>query len=122
MIEHPATSLAAATVDFGRRVTRSLAVATLLLVAATVPSLAQLSGGAKPSFEVASVKTAKPRAGAGGFNVRNGRFIGQSVTLRLLVAISYGLQDSQITGGAKLGWFRHFRCGSKERIRSRECG
>ena len=80
----------------------SFAVAALLLFATTVPALAQLSGDAKPFFEVASVKAARPMEGTGGFRIRNGRFTGESVTLRLLVAIAYGLQDSQVTGGP--GW------------------
>jgi bla regulator protein blaR1 len=52
-----------------------------------------------PSFEVASVKAVGPGEGAVGFKIRNGQFMGQRVTLRLLVAVAYGLQDFQVTGG-----------------------
>jgi uncharacterized protein (TIGR03435 family) len=76
-------------------------IAALFLLA-TLSAPAQLPNPSKPAFEVASVKPAKPGEGGPGFKLRDGRFVAERVTLRLLVAIAYRLQDSQITAGP--GW------------------
>ncbi|HEX7362621.1 MAG TPA: M56 and DUF3738 domain-containing protein, partial [Bryobacteraceae bacterium] len=58
------------------------------------------SSGAKPKFEVASIKPDK----SGGRNVmlgvsRGGRFHAENVTLKLLIEMAYRVKDSQLTGG-----------------------
>jgi hypothetical protein len=58
---------------------------------------------ARPEFEVASIRPGQPKDSP-MFKMATGRFVAQSVTLRLLVAIAYGLQDYQISGGP--AWVR----------------
>jgi len=62
--------------------------------------LAQVEPGARPAF-VASIKPSASND-AGGFHIKDGRFTAQNVTARFLIAIAYGVQDFQVSGGP--GW------------------
>jgi uncharacterized protein (TIGR03435 family) len=62
-------------------------------------ALSQGPGGARPSFEVASVKPSVPRGRESLSNQPGGRFVANNVTLRMMVGFAYGLRNYQIVGG-----------------------
>jgi uncharacterized protein (TIGR03435 family) len=60
---------------------------------------------AKPTFEVASIKPAKPpEAGRMmvGIRVEQGRFVANNMSVRMLIQQAYNLKDFQVTGAP--GW------------------
>jgi uncharacterized protein (TIGR03435 family) len=70
----------------------------LLLAVSSVPQI--IAQTPAPTFDVASVKPNK--SGEGGMRIMfqpGGRFVATNVTLKMLVHMSYGIQDFQITGG-----------------------
>jgi uncharacterized protein (TIGR03435 family) len=73
-------------------------VLALLLVLCAAPQFAQQS-----TTGPSAVVSIKPTKGdPGGFQLTPGRFVAHSVTVRLLVAIAYGVQPFQVSGGP--GW------------------
>jgi uncharacterized protein (TIGR03435 family) len=73
--------------------------ALALLVVFAGPQLAQQSNAA-PSA-VVSIKSSKGGDDPGGFRITRGRFVAQNVTVRLLVAVAYGVQPFQVSGGPR---------------------
>jgi uncharacterized protein (TIGR03435 family) len=73
--------------------------ALALLVAFAGPQFAQPSNTG-PST-VVSIRSSKRGDNPGGFRITRGRFIAQNVTVRLLVAIAYGVQPFQVNGGPR---------------------
>jgi bla regulator protein BlaR1 len=85
-----------------------LAASTLIIAAGAV--FAQSSGG-RPApqfapretsvFELSSVVSIKPSKGKDpeGFWMSPGRFLARNVTARLLIAIAYGVQNFEVSGG-----------------------
>ncbi len=60
---------------------------------------------AKPAFEVASIKPAKPQEMGRmmvGIRVEQGRFIANNMSVRMLIQQAYNLKDFQVTGAP--GW------------------
>src|SRR2546423_11399396 len=75
-----------------------LAAVTMVLVAATL--CAQTPSTQPPAFDVASIKpAADPTAFSFSMVQPGGRYIGQNMSLRLLIKTAYGVHDSQIIGG-----------------------
>jgi uncharacterized protein (TIGR03435 family) len=58
-----------------------------------------MAADADPSFEVATVKPAKPEEQGRAFLVRGRQFSTINTTLTSLISFAYGLQDKQIVGG-----------------------
>lgn len=58
-----------------------------------------MAANADPSFEVATVKPAKPEEQGQAILVRGQKFSTINTTLTALVSFAYGLQDKQIVGG-----------------------
>ncbi len=59
----------------------------------------------KPTFEVASIKPAKPPEGGRmmvGISVEQGRFMANNMSVRMLIQQAYNLKDFQVTGAP--GW------------------
>ena len=72
-------------------------VAALTLFAAAAAPGAQ---GTAPAFDVAAIKpAADPTAFSFSMVQPGGRYIGQNMSLRLLLKTAYGVHDSQIVGG-----------------------
>jgi uncharacterized protein (TIGR03435 family) len=61
--------------------------------------LPPMAAGVDPSFEVATVKPAKPEEQGRAFLVRGRQFSTINTTLTSLVSFAYDLQDKQIVGG-----------------------
>ena len=80
---------------------RLVAHALLLAVVMAAQALAQSPPAAAPlpSFEVASIKP--DRAGSPGARFMMGpdRFTAENITLRMLIAMAYGVKDFQLSGG-----------------------
>jgi uncharacterized protein (TIGR03435 family) len=86
-----------------RRVSAAAAILAALLLAATLAPrwLAFAQTGPLPSFEVASVKSAGPRADlarTGVFFTSGGRFETLSAKLRMILATAFDVRDYQISG------------------------
>src|SRR5262245_35699720 len=76
----------------------SLLIALGFLVVA-IRTFSQTPSGAKPTFEVASIKPNKAgdnRVSIGGG--AGGRFVATNVPLRLLMTVAYRVRDFQISG------------------------
>ena len=76
-----------------------IAIASAVLIPAFAPLHAQLESSPQPAF-VASIKPNK--GDRGEYSTTPGRVLARNVTARFLVAIAYGLQPFQISGGP--GW------------------
>src|SRR2546428_1892167 len=65
----------------------------------------QTPAGAKPSFEVASIKAWSPANNAGNFmgigRAPGGRFTANNVPLRFLIQNAYRVRDFQVIGGPR---------------------
>jgi uncharacterized protein (TIGR03435 family) len=80
-------------------VTRYLTLVILLACFAAAPG-AQAPPAAEPAFDAAAIKpAADPTAFSFSMVQPGGRYIGQNMSLRLLLKTAYGLHDSQIAGG-----------------------
>ena len=80
--------------------------------------LAQVAPSAQPSY-IASVKRAN-KAEAPGFWITRGRLLARGVTARYLVAIAYGVQKFQVTGGA--GWVDREQFDVESRLQDEKVG
>ncbi len=76
-----------------------LRFAFALLAACAGPQFAQQSN-AGPSA-VVSIKPHRSGDQPGGFRITRGRFVAQNVTVRLLIAVAYGVQPFQVSGGPR---------------------
>src|SRR5262245_57638702 len=76
---------------------------TRLLLAMALPVLAATAGAQapkEPAFDVAAIKPATDILASSFSMVQpGGRYIGQNMSLRLLIKTAYGVHDSQIVGG-----------------------
>jgi len=82
---------------------RSLFLCLLAAVVAVGPIFCQSLAGAKPSFEVATVKPSDPEQRGGMIqNQPGGRFVTKGTPLRVLITFAYRVRDFQISGGP--GW------------------
>src|SRR5262245_40751857 len=73
------------------------------LFVVVIQTLSQVPSGAKPAFEVASIKPNKSgdnRVSIGGG--AGGRFVATGVPLRLLMTVAFRVRDFQVSGGP--GW------------------
>jgi uncharacterized protein (TIGR03435 family) len=57
-----------------------------------------MAANADPSFEVATIKPAKPDTPGKLFRIQPGRFSTINTTLNDLITFCYGIQQRQITG------------------------
>ncbi|HEY3841520.1 MAG TPA: TIGR03435 family protein [Bryobacteraceae bacterium] len=78
---------------------RSLAIAAALLFICASQPFAQSADSAPSS--VVSIKPSKDGFAPPGFRITRGRFVANNVTVRFLVAIAYGLQSFQVSGGPR---------------------
>jgi uncharacterized protein (TIGR03435 family) len=78
-----------------------LTLSVVVIAAIGAPSFGQSRSGLRPSFEVASIKPSKTNSGVTA-RVGNGQGGGRNVTLKMLVAAAYRVQEFQIVGGP--GW------------------
>lgn len=62
---------------------------------------------------VVSIKSSRGGDAPGGFRITRGRFVAQNVTVRLLVAIAYGVQLFQVSGGPRWVDTEHFDVEAK---------
>jgi uncharacterized protein (TIGR03435 family) len=75
----------------------------LTIVMQPTPNVAAQSSGARPAFEVASIKpNTSGEPGARSGTRPGGRYIAMNTSLKGMVMQAYGLQSFQITGGP--GW------------------
>ncbi|HVW09284.1 MAG TPA: TIGR03435 family protein [Bryobacteraceae bacterium] len=89
----------------------------LVMVAAGLLSTMPVSAQPKPAGPPPYVASIRPAGGApGGFQITPGLFRAGDVTARLLIAIGYGLQPWQITGGP--GWLDTDRFDVEARLES----
>jgi uncharacterized protein (TIGR03435 family) len=74
--------------------------AAIVALIAGVTSLSAQSGShSAGAFEAASIKPSAAREAAPGFRISNGRFTGRNATVRFMVAIAWGVQNFQVSGG-----------------------
>ncbi len=86
-----------------RAVLLATAAATVVPGLWNVPrSLAQSSPGARPAFEIASVKRSNPDSGGMSMTSDPGRLTLRNVTLKFCIEVAYGAKDYQLAGGP--GW------------------
>jgi uncharacterized protein (TIGR03435 family) len=72
----------------------------LMLIAAVLRAQGPVSPAPEPAFDVAAIKpAADPAAFSFSMVQPGGRYIGQNMSLRLLIKTAYGVHDSQIVGG-----------------------
>ncbi len=88
----------------------------LVLVVVSLSSM-PMSSQSKPAVSPSYVASVRPASGApGGFWITPGLFRASNVTARFLIAIGYGLQPWQITGGP--GWLDTERFDVDARLES----
>ncbi|MGC1872630.1 MAG: TIGR03435 family protein [Acidobacteriaceae bacterium] len=75
---------------------------TAWAIPAPPPKIPSMAANANPSFEVATIKPAKPDEKGQGFLVRGGQFSTFNTTLLSLIEFAYDLQANQVVGAA--GW------------------
>jgi uncharacterized protein (TIGR03435 family) len=72
----------------------------LAIAVVAIPVLCQAPAGAKPSFEVATVKPSEPGQRGSMIAMQpGGRLVVKSVPFRALLTFSYNVRDFQVTGG-----------------------
>ena len=84
-----------------------LTLAVMAIAAIQAPSLAQSRAGTRPSFEVASIKPGKTDRGVTA-GVGNGQGGGRNMTLKMLIALAYRVQEFRIVGGPRWIGFDRF--------------
>ncbi len=75
---------------------------TAWAIPATPPKIPPMAANADPSFEVATIKPAKPDEKGQGFLVRGGQFSTFNTTLLNLIEFAYDLQTNQVVDAT--GW------------------
>ena len=77
-----------------------LTLSVVAIAAVGAPSFGQGRSGLRPSFEVASIKPSKTNSGVTA-GVGNGQGGGRNITLKMLIAAAYRVQEFQIVGGPR---------------------
>src|SRR5438552_14322642 len=85
--------------SMGERKMRSFSWILLRIAVASVPMFSQTTDGAKPSFEVASIKPSRPGLRESVSNGPGGRFAANNVTLKMMIGFAYRLRLDQVLGG-----------------------
>ncbi len=82
---------------------RGVCLVVLAAVVIAIPIFSQSPAGARPSFEVASIKPGDPgQRGSSIMNQPGGRLVTRGMPLRALITFAYRVRDFQIIGGP--GW------------------
>ena len=77
-----------------------LTLSVVAIAAIGAPSFGQSRSGLRPSFEVASIKPSKTNTGV-TVGVGSGQGGGRNVTLKMLIAAAYRVQEFEIVGGPR---------------------